>query len=352
MSYSKYTKLTLFAISIVILLSLLVEFFHFNLMSFQGDLTRVGMHSESDYGGNEPEYAFNPALSRKGVLSEIGQADVIVMGDSFSTNRFSRAWHNYLQSETGLRVMVFDITKYDLEDIISNVDYKKNPPKILIYESVERNLPKRSRSNLSEDQCSNTVKTPVSVSVDTKSSAVQPQLVEQRPEFSLKIDRGLRYLKNLLNFIDNKTAVVNLSSKELFTNSHANRLLIFNEDINNKKNLSQSDWEKVRCGLFEIQAKVQKDGKTQFVALIAPDKLTAYSQFLENKNLISLSKYRYLTNDQRLNIVPLLTYFESAHRNNKKDIYFPNDTHWSSVGNKIVGYAILDYLKNNSMRNQ
>ena len=55
MGYSKYTKLTLITIFIIILLSFLVELLHFNFTSTEGDLTRIGMHSESDYGNNEME---------------------------------------------------------------------------------------------------------------------------------------------------------------------------------------------------------------------------------------------------------------------------------------------------------
>jgi hypothetical protein len=96
-----------------------------------------------------------------------------------------------------------------------------------------------------------------------------------------------------------------------------------------------------------LQQKVQGNGKTIFIALIGPDKLTTYSSYLTSERWKNISKYQYLTKDHRLNIVPLLSYFNSAHKENIKDIYLPNDTHWSSAGNKLVGYAILDYLKQN-----
>ena len=350
MGYSKYTKLTLITIFIIILLSFLVELLHFNFTSTEGDLTRIGMHSESDYGNNEMEYFFNPALSQKSSLSKIGDFDVVVIGDSFSTNRFSRAWHNYLQSQANLSVGVFDITKYSLDDIINSTNYKKSPPKILIYESVERNLPERIISNISIKKCSEILTMSVEILPEIRSIPIKPQLVEKATRYSLEIDRGMRYLKNLFKYTK-KTTILELSSTELFTNSHADRLLIFSEDISKKKKLSELDWTRVRCGLLELQRKVQHKGETKFVALIAPDKLTTYSKYLKNKHLKNFSKYQYLMNDSRLNIVPLLPYFEMAHKNNKKDIYFPNDTHWSSVGNKLVGNVVLDYLKNGATNN-
>jgi hypothetical protein len=344
MSYKNYTKFTLIIIFTIISLSFLIEWLHFNFKPTEGDLTRIGMHSESDYGNNEVEYYFDPTLSNKILLDEVGDYDVIVIGDSFSTNRFSRAWHHYLQREIGLNIGVIDISKHSLNDVLNNGKYKKNPPRIIIYESVERNLPERSYSHLSEEQCQKLIITPVKTSLKISTTMADPHPVKRNTDISLEIDRGIRYLKNLFKNAK-KTRILNLSTGELFTNHRSNELLIYSEDIKKKKDLSLSDWRVVRCDLLMLQEKVQRNGKTKFIALIAPDKLTAYSPYLKSEKWKGISQYQYLTKDHRLNMIPLLSYFQAAHKENKKDIYLSNDTHWSSIGNKLVGDAVLDYLK-------
>jgi len=347
MSYRRYSGITLTIVFLIIFLSFLAELFHFKLTPITGDLTRIGMHSEFDFGGTKTEYFFRPALSKMAEIDTIDDYDIIVIGDSFSTKNLDKAWHNFLQRDLGLSIGVFDITKYNLEDIVKSEVYKNNPPKILIYQSVERNLPSRSYS---QSPC-------LSINGITTFKPLKPSPLDIKPQpalknldLSLQIDRGLRYLKKVL-IPNKKTQILDLSTDELFTNNSSDRLLIFSEDIENKRHLLLSDWKKIRCGLLEYQDLVQSNHKTRFVALIAPDKLTAYSKFLKDYNASNLSRYDFLTADQRLNIVPLNLYFEEAHKKNQKDIYLPNDTHWSSSGNKLVGDAVLDYLTTNTEKN-
>jgi|LWDU01.1.fsa_nt_gi hypothetical protein len=350
MTYKNYTKLILITVFTIVFLSFLVEWLHFDFKPTKGDLTRIGMHSESDYDNNGVEYYFNPILSSKGSIDKIDSYDIIVIGDSFSTRRFSRAWHHYLQREVGLHIGVFDISKYSLDDIIDNKKYKESPPKILIYESIERNLPERSHSRFSREQCQKISKISLRTLLEINPIVAEPHPIKQYTGIFFKIDRGMRYLKNLFRRTK-KTKILDLSTAELFTNHRSSELLIFHEDIKKKKNLTLSDWRRVRCDLLILQNKVQSNGKTKFIALIAPDKMTVYSPYLKDNQWKGISQYQYLMEDERLNIVPLLSYFQEAHKENKKDIYLPNDTHWSSVGNKLVGHAVFDYLKHNRIDN-
>jgi hypothetical protein len=51
--------------------------------NYQGDLTRVGKWMESDFGWREPQPSIDPKFL---VSSNLQEADVLVIGDSFSEN--------------------------------------------------------------------------------------------------------------------------------------------------------------------------------------------------------------------------------------------------------------------------
>ena len=78
--------------------------------------------------------------------------------------------------------------------------------------------------------------------------------------------------------------------------------------------------------------------------MAAPDKATAYADYLEDKELRQISALGELDRWDRLNQVELVTPLRQAIRCGIKDVYMPNDTHWSSRGHRIVADAVIGAL--------
>jgi len=106
------------------------------LAGFEGDLTRVGMLPESMFGWTKPQPAIDPALL---LSSSWQEADVLVIGDSFSEQR---VWQSILVKH-GLRVRTEHWTSMRggiCEDIYPWLEAKGFKGKIIVFEIVERNL--------------------------------------------------------------------------------------------------------------------------------------------------------------------------------------------------------------------
>ena len=78
--------------------------------------------------------------------------------------------------------------------------------------------------------------------------------------------------------------------------------------------------------------------------MAAPDKATAYADYLADTELRQISPLPEFYRRPGLNQVALVERFRQAIRCGIKDIYMPNDTHWSSTAHRIVADAIVDAL--------
>jgi len=340
MKHKIYVKTIVSILFSLVLVSFVINWIFFNFENIEGDLTRIGMHSEYDFGNNGEEHFFENPPSKKGKIGDIEVYDIVVIGDSFSNHRFSYAWHNYLSKKTGLNVGVFKIKSQ--KEVIKAINNAKNPPGLVVYESVERELYTRFGSQ--NNKCKPTPSAFFN-RYRLKPKKINTIYTTRDRSFSFKVDLGVKFLKSAIMRKNlQETKILDIVTTDLFTNKKADKLLVYAEDIEKKKNLTTSNWENIWCGLLELQNQVQKTQKTNFVALIAPDKLTIYSPYLKSNKWKNISNYQQHLNNN-LNVVLLMPYFENAISKGYKDLYLPNDTHWGSSGNKLVGGAVLDYLK-------
>jgi hypothetical protein len=117
----------------------------FYLEPLAGDVTRLGWYAEKDFGGRAPQYYFTRPLSTYG-SSYDQYYDVVVIGDSFSWEpsgdppQHPNHWHNFLVDMTGWSLLVRRSSEASLPEFLSNPTFVSSPPKVLIYEQVERNM--------------------------------------------------------------------------------------------------------------------------------------------------------------------------------------------------------------------
>jgi hypothetical protein len=158
MPYRRYNRILAAVIVPVVLVLAATSLF---LQPYDGGLTRLGGYPEKLYGWNAPQQRFAKPLYRQFKTREAGYrepADVVVFGDSF-TFLEQVSWPNYFVKETGLRLQSFRIDKTPIERILESDTFRSHPPRIVIYESVERALWERSRRCRSSRSRSGAIRT-------------------------------------------------------------------------------------------------------------------------------------------------------------------------------------------------
>jgi len=110
------------------------------------ELTRMGGYLENEFGWNAPQEHFaKPMFDMARSIEDYKRYyDVVVLGDSFSENQ-SHGWQNYFARESGLSVITFRLGRVKPDDILNSQVYRKQPPKLFIYQIVERNIINRHK---------------------------------------------------------------------------------------------------------------------------------------------------------------------------------------------------------------
>jgi len=131
----KYAKF--FSIATISTLALYgaIGFYFLPMATFQGELTRMGMLPESMFGWTKKQPAIDPSLMLQSTWSE---ADVLVVGDSFSDGR---VWQTIL-TKAGLHVRTerWDNVRGICEDFTPWLKNKGFNGRYIVFEAVERNV--------------------------------------------------------------------------------------------------------------------------------------------------------------------------------------------------------------------
>lgn len=319
------------------------------LQPYDGGLTRLGGYPEKLYGWNAPQLRFAPPLYRQSRTREAEYreaADVVVLGDSF-TFMDDVSWPNYFVQQTGLRLHSFRLDKTPLERLLDSPAFRAHPPRVLIYETVERELWDRMQAATGDCRLR-----------ATPAAAPRPYLplpVEPQPflrdthtallDFSLSIDFLAKVVPREYFGVD-RTLVRRLALTRAapFSNVEKRQLLIYRDDFN-KARWTPAMWERIRCNLADLQNRVQANGRTFFVAMVAPDKLSAYADLLADRQYANLSRLDLVARDPALHLPRLDQRLREAIRAGTVDVYLDNDTHWGSAGYGIVARELVDYLR-------
>ena len=338
------------------LLFFAVLIFSYVLEPTNGVLTRIGGYSENDFGWTQPQERFQSKLyetKRYGIYDKY--YDAVVVGDSFSQHLPDEAmhpaayWPNFFVHATGLDLISFNSNFTEIVKFIESDSYKKFPPRLLIFEVVERDF-------------INVISWITGDCIPRKDIEIKPITIKPTNDKLLKFERnsktglsnfeldiGLNYLKqNFLGRINNllsssKVVLLNLDHEGLFSNALSKKTLFWGGDFK-KFSFNEKEIQRAVCGLINLQNKVQSNNKTFFIAMIAPDKLSVYSNYI-----LSLNKKENSIID-RIDKKPLhLPRIDVALKDEIKkglvDAYLPNDTHWSSRGHKIAAQELVRYLK-------
>jgi hypothetical protein len=310
-----------------------------------GDLTRLGWYAKPLYAPARPQLEFQTVKFKVGPYE--GYHDIVILGDSFS----AAGWPNYLAAQ-GWSVAVVPPAdtlqrKLDVEGLLSSAAYRAHPPKLFIYESAQRELSDRFAGAPGECGAAMLSRPPL---------ALPPAAPEQLPMHPVLPDDRVRIdarqiafardfvVANLKRPFRRKSPVVYLQALSVprFSSERPRALLSYSNDLVTAS-LKPADVERIRCGLLEIQRRVEASGTTRFLAAIAPDKRSIYAPDLAAQpapaGVISGLA------DPRLALVRLDLALRRAVEAGELDVYLPNDTHWGAAGHRIVADAVLEYLR-------
>jgi hypothetical protein len=332
------------------------------LQPVSGDLARLGGYAEREYGWNLPQQAFTHPFYNRDHYDQY--YDIVILGDSFSYSHTPYQWQNYLGAVTKQSILVLSHPRgVKLNDILSNPVFRTTPPKLLIYENVERDMnfkfnkkaqcqmtPKVSTKHPAKQEMSK-----ISLPIVWKNYAANhiSFITRQSDLQSMKLGELLSHARNYIvrNFLRNavgleitRTVRHALNRPAPFSSMNTQTLLTYDEDLLKTKTNTQTIEETV-CRLAHINEQVEANGQTRFVYMIPPDKLTAYAEFLADDKLRQISLISALA--QRLpTIVPRLDLsLQSAIHAGEMDIYLPDDTHWGWRGHQIAAETLLSFLK-------
>lgn len=131
----KHAKLFSLVVMVLALCYGAAGFFSLPMTAFQGDLTRMGMLPESEFGWRKPQPAIDPSWLEQ---SSMQDADVLVIGDSFSIGGI---WQTVL-TRNGYRVRTehWNSIRAICADVMPWLEAQGFHGKYIVLESIERNL--------------------------------------------------------------------------------------------------------------------------------------------------------------------------------------------------------------------
>ena len=350
---STFKSYSLSLIGLTTILFFILIAIGFFLEPLSGDLTRLGWYSEYNFGWNEPQRAFESELfSRETAYQRY--ADIVVIGDSFSMGGTGYEWQNFFVTETGLSVAAFGIYGVDLKfrdellsEIVNSETFQVRPPRVVVFEKVERWLDKMGDA-LGDCQVNHPNLPEFSINMQPMLNPAP--LREVFREKSSLSSQNVAYAGQFLNklmFERRSHSIVTrlkLENLKFFSSRQSDTLLLYKHELR-KASWDAPEIAKIKCILLSMQNLVQANGKTLFVAMIVPDKLTAYSHHLIDRAYANLSIFNALAVGQSLNLVRLDWALQAAIDKGMIDIYLPNDTHWGYRGHQIAAASLAQYLK-------
>jgi len=323
-----------------------------HLQPLYGDLTRLGGYAEREFGPNKPQQEFAAPLYASGPYS--AYKDVLVLGDSFSRAWPAHQWQNYVAAATGWSIQTVDLDTVPLRKILDSAAYRAAPPKLFVYESVERFLPPRIDDGT---PCSpSTMPRPYQSygAIPTASaSAAAPLQARQQDWRDVKLGFSAKYLssgllRKLTGGEPTQVQQVALNRPGLFSSLDSQTLLVYKEDISTAADWQRASLPDMACRVERMRQLVEADGRTRFVMMVAPNKLSAYGSFIGDRKLASLSQLEALSGQHAGVMVRADLALVSAIRAGEQDVYLPDDTHWSARGNQIAAETMLDFLRGTS----
>lgn len=328
----KHAKLFSILVFAIMALYGAVGFYFLPLATFQAELTRMSMLPEMMFGWTKPQPAIDPALLHQSSWQE---ADVLVVGDSFSDGRL---WQTIL-TRAGLRVRTesWDSVRGVSDDFMPWLREQGFKGKYIVFEIVERNIVNvvaRSmeikRMQFHPNIYADNPRSPPLVSFDPK-----------RGDYSGRFSIGIQTRINIWKY-EHTSRAPDFASRELPNGTRFARIR------NGCKLFSHA-----RCN----DALFLAEDRAEDIPMIALDNveklnarlhgITPIWAFVPNKSTAYLYPDKQFWNEaeRRFHAPNILRSFRQAITNQTVDLYPANNTHVSTTGYLLLGEAIFQGMQ-------
>lgn len=351
--------LCLLSLTLVAMLGIIA--FGYYLQPMQSDLVRTGGYAAREYGWNQAQQAFKRPLYASDHYDHY--YDIAIIGDSFSDLARPYQWQNYLAAASAHSVVSFSFRRgMRLPMLLADPIFQQQPPKLLVYELAERHLLDLLDPNSTCTLTNSSKLKPSNIHLHgilhpirwatylaehitwySRDKALHINNIEQL------ISHAKHYLwRNLLrdyfNIEITNTRRYQLTRPAPFSSLQKQSLLTFEGDLN-KQLWREQHLAQIQCVLLATQQQVEATHKTRFVVLIAPDKLSAYANFLADTDLQDLSVIGKLA-QQLPHLIPRVDQkLQAAIQAGEMDIYLPDDTHWGWRGHQLAAETLINFLQ-------
>lgn len=342
-------KTGLFLIPVAALIGYTIKFYNFE----QGDLIRMS-YLESDYNYStvfRDEFnTKNNVIFNDSSIVKKKKWKFFTIGDSF-TKQGKVGYVSKLSAIHPNDVVSFN-TNYllggdpltSLYGLINSDYFDSVKVEYVLFQSVERYLVSRG-VGLNRDVQYGYSKVQEAIIQDKKELREEQQVLKSKKS-PYPTDRFIKFPLNNIMYHYNPTGSNELVYKEpistsLFSTSR-NDLLFFREDIDYLEFNNNADHVKtLNDNLNEITLALQKKG-IKFIVLIAPDKFDLYYPYLVNKNSYTKPLFFEYFNKLEKNYlyIDAHTILREKLKQNTKDVYLYDDTHWSPWATEIIAIEI------------
>ncbi|MFM2407450.1 MAG: hypothetical protein RL358_192 [Pseudomonadota bacterium] len=323
MKHAKFFALT----SFVLLLGYgAVGFYFLPLAGFQGDLTRLALLPESQYGQRQNQPVIEAKLFSQAAMAD---ADVLVIGDSFSEKH---VWQTELVRQ-GLSVRTGG---WGLQDVCSDflplLRGQGFHGSVVVVEIIERNLHETLKNVHDCIQIGTRANT---ISDDPRyppPSNFNPDMVSWSGKLSLGVKtafnaRKYRQIIDAPNFLsvklNNDTTLSHVKNGcELFSHRNCSASLFLSLD--KAEDLAEEDLK----NMLEVNKRL---AGVMVIWAVVPNKSTSY--FYSEKQFWNKAELR-------LHAPNLLRVNQQAINSRVVDLYPANNTHLSTSGYLLMGQAI------------
>lgn len=328
----RHAKLFSILVSTIVLGYGAIGFYFLPMAAFQGDLTRIAMLPESQFGWRKPQPAIDPKLMQQ---SSMQDADVLVIGDSFSD---SRVWQTVL-TQRGMKVRTehWDSMRAICTDFMPWLRAQGFRGQFVVLQIIERNIPEGLEKSVT---CQH-METHTNVSADSPRSppavSFDPDHTNRSGRISVGIQTALnsRKYENLGTAPDSGFVTLLNGAKvarvkngcELFSHRRCDDTLFLGEDKAGEMDGSVlSNIEKLNARLDSIMP----------IWAFVPNKSTAY---------LYPDKQFWNEAERRFGAPNLLRMTRQAIDEKTVDLYPANNTHFSTTGYLLMGEEIFKAMQ-------
>lgn len=332
---SNLTQKCCYIFGFLFLLSIPIVWISLFFTTYHGDLTRVGKWMEFDFAANSPQ----PLIDEKLLASSpLHQADILVIGDSFSENL---QWQStFTQDNKKVATILWSQIDQICEDFPERLRDSGFRGKQIIIESIERiaarQFDKSVKCKIGKNFTNQTTRSakPIPAAITSKNKFnINGQFIAGLETIihSLAIRASSHYSK-IHNF---KSKGVHIYPITNGCNYFSNRLcqfgLFFHEDY------SQPELDQKT--ITDIQTLKNRLKAYQTTWVVIPNKSSIYQRPTSNDFWESLYKS---------NLGPNLYQSIQNEKVITKDIYSPNDTHFSTNGYLLLGSEVKKFIQSSS----